>query len=145
MERLNRSRQTLHNSINRLLSIRSISPGAYRVLSPRLFELSRVQSKLEVEASRNRGGNAQLGFPFVIPLLWAGAVTLTGFFGWRVSKQLTEATDYDKRLEKFLEAKGQGLSDTDALRVIGVTGGFGIGTAIVIGSVAIAAIFLFRR
>ncbi len=145
MERLNRSRQTLHNSINRLLLIRRISPGAYRILSPRFSELSRVQGELEVEVKKKQGGNAQLGFPFVIPLLWAGAVTLTGFFGWRVSKQLTEATDYDKRLEKFLEAKGQGLSDTDALRVIGVTGGFGIGTAIVIGSVAIAAIFLFRR
>jgi len=144
MERLNRSRQTLHNSINRLLLIGRISPGAYRVLSSRFRELSRVQSELEAEAKKKQGGDG-LGFPLVVPLLWAGATVITGFFGWRISKQLTEATDYDERLEKFLEAKEQGLSDTDALRVIGVGGGFGIGTAIVIGSVAIAAIFLFRR
>ena len=144
MERLNRSRQTLHNSINRLLLIRRISPDAYRILSPRFRKLSRVQSELEAEAIKAQGKD-ELGLPFVIPLLWAGAVTLTGFFGWRVSKQLTEATDYDERLEKFLEAKEQGLSDSDALRLIGVAGGVGIGTAIVIGSVAIAAIFLFRR
>lgn len=143
MERLSRSREILRNSINRLVLIQRTSPVAYRVLLPRGRELARVQGRLESEAKVQ--GKDGLGFPFVIPLIWAGAVTLTGFFGWRASKQLTEATDYDKRLEKFLEAKDEGLSDSDALRVIGVSGGFGIGTAIVIGSVALVAIFLFRR
>ena len=144
MERLNRSRKTLHISINRLLSIRRISLGAYRILLPRFRELSRIQSELEAEAMKAQGKDG-LGFPLVIPLIWAGAVTLTGFFGWRISKQLTESTDYDERLKKFLEAKEQGLSDADALQVIGVSGGSGLGTAIVIGSVVLVAIFLFRQ
>lgn len=142
MERLQQSRQTLHRSINRLQRIRQISPGAYRVLLSRGRELAQVQSELEAEAREKQG---DLGFAFVVPLIWAGAVTLTGFFGWRASKQLTEATDYDKRLEKFIEAKEEGLSDNDALRLIGAGGGFRIGTAIVIGSIAIASIFLFRK
>lgn len=142
MERLQQSRHTLHRSISRLQRIRQISPEAYRVLLFRWRELAQVQNELEAEAREKQG---DLGFAFVVPLIWAGAVTLTGFFGWRVSKQLTEATDYDKRIEKFIEAKEEGLSDSDALRLIGAGSGFSIGTAIVVGSLAIASIFLFRR
>jgi len=144
MERIEESRLAIRNSIDRLTRIQRTSPGAYQVLLPRIRQLVRTQRSLEAEALHVRRAD-NLGVGFVVPLIWAGAVTLSGFFGWRVSKQLTEVTDYDKRLEKFIEAKDQGLSDDEALRIIGQSRGLSLATAIVIGSVALAAIFLFRK
>tara|TARA_Y100000034_G_C6641307_1_gene280326 strand:- start:2 stop:430 length:429 start_codon:yes stop_codon:yes gene_type:complete len=142
MERLNESRNAIHSSIRRLLVIKGTSPEAYRVLSPGIHRLIETQNKLESEAAQQHSAD-DLGF--LIPLAIAGATTLFGFFGWRASKQLTEATDYDKRLEKFMEAKEQGLSDDDALRIIGAGGGFSLSSAIVVSSLALAAIFIFRK
>ena len=145
MNDLIKSRQVLFLSMHKLQWIRAISPAAFQELSPRFAVLSRQQSELEQSATRSQKPRGVQMEGFFIPALYAGAAVVSSFFGFKATQQLTEATDYDKRLDKFIEAKGQGLSDTQALQLIGGAGGFGIGSAIVIGSLAIAAIFLFRK
>ena len=144
---LQQSRASLVRAFGILNRIMSKSPETRQRLLPQWNALGRKQAALEAEfAQAQAQGNcgSDLGLPILIPIIGA-AILGTGFFGFKISQQLTESTDYEARLECVDEALGQNLNQEEALRVCGMSRSSSVLPLLIVGSLVLGGIFLLKK
>lgn len=90
---------------------------------PKFFDLATVKS-LQAHADKIRGGATQplntLGFPFLIPLLWFGAVSVGSWALVKITDMLTTTTQEQEELMKSTTATAQelGLSNEETKQLL---------------------------